>query len=324
MLSIEHIRSINIEISSACNARCPFCSRRQKVRDFGDHFITAGDLRRLPAEFVGRLKRISFGGNFGDLCCHSDLPRITAELRRRNPGITLEGDTNGSFQPQHWWEAVGRHFSPGCMVFALDGLADTHAIHRRGTDFKTVVRNMAAFIRGGGTAAWKFILFEHNAHQVEAAARMAENIGCVRFFVAASRDYDAVCRKPETRHVPLKRELFLHHGAESAAAGQRPICRPFDNGSIYIAADGTVHPCCYAHCMYITEHNPRFAFIVPLIERCLSEINFKTRPLEEILQGPYFSEVLRRSQTNAYCRIKCSPGHRALTRRLVVEDRVFR
>ena len=68
MLKLENIKALNIEPSSRCRANCPFCSRKQKKRPYGDHLITLSDFKRFPGEFIGRLRRVSFGGNFGDLC----------------------------------------------------------------------------------------------------------------------------------------------------------------------------------------------------------------------------------------------------------------
>ena len=96
-LKLADIRALNIEASAICNAHCPFCSRGQKVRPYGDHLISAADFKHLPESFVSGLRRISFGGNFGDLCCNPEFPAIAADIRRLNPGIILEGDTNGSF-----------------------------------------------------------------------------------------------------------------------------------------------------------------------------------------------------------------------------------
>ena len=75
--------------------------------------------------------------------------------------------------------------------------------------------------------------------------------------------------------------------------------------------------------MYITEHNELFGYIVPLIEKYHSEINFKTRPLEEIISGPYFAEVLEISKTNPYCMIKCSKYKKEIRKQLVLHDRHF-
>jgi MoaA/NifB/PqqE/SkfB family radical SAM enzyme len=323
MLKLKNIKALNIEASSKCQANCPFCSRKQKKRPFGDHLITFSDFKRLPAPFVGQLRRITFGGNFGDLCCNPDMPEIAAYIRKRNADIVLEGETNGSLQPEAWWQALGASFTKGCMVFSLDGLEDTHRLHRKGTDFHTIVRNLRAFVSAGGIAHWKFIVFEHNEHQIEDAEKLAEKIGCSRFYAMSSRDNNQELRKAKKVDFEIKREMFYANWANLAENERQAVCKPLENKSLYIAADGTVHPCCLAHCMYITEHNSKFRFIVPIIEKYYDDINFKTTPMEEIINGPYFKEVLAESKTNEYCSIKCNRHKRKIRRETVLHDRFF-
>jgi hypothetical protein len=251
------------------------------------------------------------------------MPEIAADIREKNPGITLEGETNGSFQPESWWRTLGASFAKGCMVFSLDGLEDTHRLHRKGTDFSTIVKNLRAFVSGGGVAYWKFIAFEHNEHQIQDAERFAERIGCSRFYVISSRDNNRELRKPKKLNVEIKRDLFYTSWMNLPENQREAVCKPIENGSVYIAADGTVHPCCLAHCMYVTEHNPKFRFIVPLIEKYYDEINFKTKPLEEIIHGPYFKAVISKSKVNEYCSIKCNRRRREIRRETVLHDRFF-
>lgn len=265
------------------------------------------------------LKRITFAGNFGDLSTNPEMVAITHYLRTLNKNIVFGGDTNGTGQNEAWWQGLGANFSNGMMAFALDGLADTHVRHRVDTNFNTVIQNIRAFVRGGGQAYWKFILFAHNEHQIEKAKSLARKIGCTGFAVISSRDYNDDLRKPKHFHFDMKRTLFRKYQETSAPA----LCNPIHKGSIYLAADGTVHPCCFAHCMYICEHNKNFDFIVPLVEKYLNEINFKTQPLEDILAGPYFKSVLEQSRSNRYCRMKCSPHKSKIRKQLVLYETIF-
>ncbi|MGD8243436.1 MAG: hypothetical protein PVF59_11435, partial [Desulfobacterales bacterium] len=73
MLTLDKIKGLNLEPSSRCNARCPFCSRQQKVRPYGGHQITLAEFKRLPPEMLRQLKWINYGGNFGDLCTNRDF-----------------------------------------------------------------------------------------------------------------------------------------------------------------------------------------------------------------------------------------------------------
>ncbi len=320
MLSPEDIKGLHIEPSSRCNARCPFCSRMQKVRVYGRHLITLDEFRRLPASMLRRLKWINYGGNFGDLCTNPDFPSIVAHMHALNAEVVMGGDTNGGVQSEDWWATLGRAWGRGLMGFCIDGLADTHARHRVGTDFRTILRNAAAFIAAGGAAFWKFIVFRHNQDQVEAACRMAREIGFFGFSAVVSRDYDDRLEAPDAFNVAVKRDLFAALSADQTTAR----CKPLHKGSIFIAADGTVHPCCQAHIMYITEHNRRFGFIVPLVEKHLAAINFKTRPLADILQGDYFRSVFEQAPPCEYCRIKCGGALPAVRRELIVHREIFK
>ncbi len=319
-LTTENIKALNIEASSHCVARCPFCSRNQKARPYGRHNITLEEFRRLPPAMIANLRRITFAGNFGDLASNPEMTDIAAYIKELNPQIMLGGETNGCGRNPSWWQALGSWFQDGGMVFALDGLENTHALHRIGTDFRKIIKNIEAFTVSGGVAHWKFILFEHNKHQIEAAEKMAREIGCARFFVVSSRDYDQTLLKPVGIRFQIKRDIYQTYEHEDLIA----LCKPQVKRSLYLAADGSVHPCCHAHCMYITEHNQRFQFLVALIDRYYSEINFKTKPLADIIQGPYFEAVFSQSKTNRFCRMKCNRFQLDIRRKLILYDQFLR
>ncbi|MEE4165368.1 MAG: radical SAM/SPASM domain-containing protein [Desulfocapsaceae bacterium] len=324
MLLLKDIAGINVEPSARCNAVCPFCSRNKKARPYNNHLLLLDDFKKLPAELFNSLKWLSFSGNFGDPCSNSELPEIAAYLKEKCPALMLMGSTNGSMQQSDWWRSLGRFYTDGNMYFSLDGLDDTHSRHRKGTKFNHVIRNIQAFTEGGGTAYWQFILFKHNEHQVDEAEQLAEEIGCTRFFVLSSREYNDECQRPENTHFSLKDEIFTRYRQQAEDSDDTARCKPVQNHSIYIAADGTVHPCCLAHCNYITEHEPSFQFIIDLIEKYGDQINFKTTMLDDILAGPYFKDVLKLSLHNSYCKMKCSKYRKEARAQLVLRDTYFK
>jgi len=293
------------------------------VHPYGGYLIAFSEFKRLPAVLFKHLRRITFSGNFGDLASNPEMVDIVAYVKTLNETIIMGAETNGSVQDEAWWRDLGALFHDGCVIFCMDGLEDTHALHRIGTDFNKIIKNIQAFTANGGVAHWKFIVFEHNEHQIKEAEALARDIGCTRFYVISSRDYDETLRRPKTLDFKMKREIFYSHWNALQEVDEHAICKPLGNKSLYIAADGTVHPCCLAHCMYITEHNKLFRYIVPLIEKYHSEINFKTRPLQDIIRGPYFEEVLAKSKTNPYCKIKCSKYKNEVRQQLVLYDKRF-
>jgi MoaA/NifB/PqqE/SkfB family radical SAM enzyme len=321
VLKIEDIQAINFEISSRCAANCPFCSRGHKIRDYGNYDITLADFKRLPQTLISQLKRTSFGGNFGDLCANPEFVDIVSHIKTINQNVVMDGETNGSLRDAGWWRRLGEVFHPGGLIFALDGLEDTHHLHRRGTRFDHVTRHLEAFVSGGGSAYWKFIVFEHNEHQIASAESLAKELGCSGFFVVSSREYTPHFRMPKTLDVEIKRDIYHTYLDRLSGDDRRALCKPFNNGSIYIAADGTVHPCCLAHCIYISEHNLAFDYIVPLIEQYRSQINFKTKEIKDIVEGPYFKAVERQSPANAYCQLKCNRYRKVVREKLTLYEK---
>jgi len=323
MVKLNDIKALNIEVSAKCNANCAFCSRKHKVRTYGDHMITAAEFKHIPDAFIQQLRWISFGGNFGDLCNNPEFPEIVRDIRRLNPDVVLEGDTNGSFQDEQWWQSLGPSFQRGAMIFAIDGLEDTHRLHRRGTDFHTIIRNVRAFTAGGGTSHCKFIVFKHNEHQIAAAEALAEDIGCTGFHAIASREYNERLLPPETIDFKIKRDVFSDYRKKLTGAQRRAVCKPIGNRSIYIAADGTVHPCCIVHLLHITEENERMRFIRPLVAKHYDRINFKTTPLADIVSGSYFTQVIEKSKQDDYCMTRCNCYKKQIGKELILRKKEF-
>lgn len=82
--ALEDTKALHLELTSKCNAACAFCSRRQKVRPYGNPSLSLADIKLLPRNWLEGLRRIHFGGNFGDFCCNHQAVEIAAYLRRLN------------------------------------------------------------------------------------------------------------------------------------------------------------------------------------------------------------------------------------------------
>jgi len=76
------------------------------------------------------------------------------------------------------------------LVAAIDGVA-TYDRYRRGGDFDLVIENLRAIVKARKDQSirkpwlvWQFLAFEHNVHEVEAAVRLAREIGLDQFVLA--------------------------------------------------------------------------------------------------------------------------------------------
>jgi MoaA/NifB/PqqE/SkfB family radical SAM enzyme len=208
---------------------------------------------------------VTFNGNLGDFSSARDGVEIVEYLVGH--GISVSICTNGSARNAKWWEKLAL---PGVEIgFAIDGLADTHSLYRQDTDWHRIIDNVQAFIAAGGRAVWRFIPFDHNQHQQDTCRQMARDLGFYRF----ENIYDGRDRTPvfsrqgefthyigtslphEGKSTPNIESLLAGHKAwpKFAIKQEHPKDKPDvkincihkKRKEIYVAADGSVYPCCF-------------------------------------------------------------------------------
>jgi MoaA/NifB/PqqE/SkfB family radical SAM enzyme len=186
----DQFENIQIDVTSYCNAKCVSCVRNIN----GSINIEGLKLEHLDTNTVKRMfnvdladkyiEDISFNGVYGDACMHPDLIEIIDIIHTSHPETNIAISTNGSLRTTEWWKTLAislSKFHKTFVLFAVDGLEDTHSIYRRNTDFNKVIENMKAFVAAGGNARMVTTIFDHNMHQITELQNLAESIGCHSF-----------------------------------------------------------------------------------------------------------------------------------------------
>ena len=188
MHNYNQIRSLSLEISSRCQAQCPMCTRNYHS-GLANPLLPMSDITleffidKCPEDFIKKLDDITLCGNFGDPILNNDLIPIIEYVASIKPSIMIGIDTNGSARVSEWWKQLAKVLPLRHEVrFGIDGLEDTHKIHRIGTDFNKILDNARAFIDAGGNASWCFIEFKHNEHQLNDAEKLSKEIGFNKFY----------------------------------------------------------------------------------------------------------------------------------------------
>jgi len=262
--SYDTIEHLHLELSTLCNAKCPLCPRNFCGYPHNDGYpetnLTLEQVKKIfDIKFIKQLKYIVINGNYGDCIMNNDTIEIIKYFRNNNPNINLSMHTNGGARNKDWWIELAK--TKTIINFCIDGLEDTHSLYRQNTLYTTVLRNAKYFIDAGGWAIWKYIIFDHNKHQINDARKLADEYGFWEFETVdhGRSDGPVYDEKGNIKHiigspdiveenVHLRLEKHLnnqHHYSQYTKPCKNINCEVKEQKSLYIAANGEAYPCCY-------------------------------------------------------------------------------
>lgn len=271
-------KHLHLELSSLCNARCPFCPRNFYGVPYNAGYeetnLTLDQFQQIfSKEFLSHIQGCLINGNFGDFVMNPQSVDIIRYMLSSNPKMEILVNTNGSARDREFWQDLGRL---GVTIeFCIDGIGDTNRLYRQDTDFDTIIRNAREFIGAGGRAVWKMTKFHHNREQRTDIYNIAKYL---KFDDVIMRDsvrtqgpvYNRHGKKvyvigtaedthPETLDQDRISELTAMYDANQETTLPKKItCQAQKDQSIYVSADGHVYPCCW------TGFNPRAYRSTPL------------------------------------------------------------
>lgn len=265
MFNFNELQSIHLEITSKCQASCPMCQRNVhgglpnpnlKINEWTlDLFKTA-----MSPEVINQVKKIYFCGNLGDPILNNDLIEMCHYAKNINENLQIRIHTNGSARNKKWWINLANALPKDhCVVFAIDGLEDTHSIYRIGTNYNQIIENAKAFINVGGRAEWAFIRFKHNEHQVETAKATAKELGFEVFtmkdssrfmlekkFPVWDKNQNTIYNLEPSTYSDLKfidKKILLNY--KQIVSKTEIDCYVKKEKEIYLDANGHLLPCCW-------------------------------------------------------------------------------
>lgn len=280
MIAPEQIDYIEFCITNQCNAGCPGCARTQMLAWYPYGNANQLQLTSIdPALFktiaqglgshAGNITA-SFCGVTGDAVSHPNVEQIIDIGLQYYKKVFIE--TNGGARTPEFYRRLAKKNNL-TLRFSIDGLADTNVLYRINTDFDRIMSNAQAFIDAGGKAEWKYIIFDHNQHQVEQARDLAKKMGFAKFHTTISnrffktdnqyhvepKSYSAKINKVEetvkqsgftmrpaknTDHERLVQQAKTWHTLDQDQSVSI-TCRTEQEGYLYVDQWGKLWPCCF-------------------------------------------------------------------------------
>ena len=176
---------IQIESSSRCNLSCPGCSRTKWLASG-----KAGDIRDMEMSHFHALmrpengiKRLTYNMALSDpIFSGSFMQQMEyMDTLEHRPEVTIS--TNGSGRKQAWWlKFAGLLRDRDVVEFAIDGLEDTNHLYRINSDWDSIMLGVKTLrANWKGRMGWRYVVFEHNYHQLVEAKELARELGFKRF-----------------------------------------------------------------------------------------------------------------------------------------------
>lgn len=253
------VKTLHIEASSFCNARCPGCPRNAygyPLEGFYDERnLKVGQLREILLKFKD-VGKILYCGNHGDPMMNPDI----AKLCDFNDKF-VEVATNGGIGRLETYQKLAKQNTR--ITFGIDGLSDTNHLYRQGVKWENLMERVKTFISAGGKATWQFIKFQHNMEQTKQAKKLSEDLGFDHFFtmdvgrnnmpaIQPDKSISHWILPPNTESKPqdfdVDAYLQMRYRPINLSKKKYKVdeisCEHLD-GSVYVNSSGELFPCCY-------------------------------------------------------------------------------
>jgi MoaA/NifB/PqqE/SkfB family radical SAM enzyme len=303
---LENIRSLEVELSTYCNAACPGCARHYwgtstKLPNLVEQHLSVETVTKVIEQIPNAKEKLELHlvGNIGDPFMNPDIYLGLLEWSEMVESIHV--DTNGGMQTEAFWRNIGR-IENLHVTFSIDGLEDTNHIYRVNVDWDKVQRNFRAFIRAGGKAIWKFLVFDHNKHQLDDVHKRSREEGFWRFRSEASMrisDDKTVKNFATKEHTKLKE---IQNKIQDDIS-----CKALDINRLYINAESRIWPCCYTSQRYQLSHFnlPELTEFTYLYNHYKADFNDARKfNLQQILEHEVWDHMKQAWQDRESCEYK--------------------
>ena len=179
-------RRIQIDSSSRCNLSCPGCGRTKWIAKGLPADVTDMEMDHFRALVrpENNIDNLTYNLALSDPVYSGVFLEQLEYLKTLDKRPMVNLSTNGSGRSERWWVKLAGLLDQNTdrVEFAIDGLEDTNHLYRRNSNWDSIMLGVKT-LRANytGKMLWRYVIFEHNCHQVLAARNLATELGFNRF-----------------------------------------------------------------------------------------------------------------------------------------------
>lgn len=266
--------TLDFELTSHCNARCPQCSRTNEKDNLKKHewiplmSVSINQFKKwFPEDVVKKIKNFHFSGTYGDPGMCKDLLKICQYIMESSYTTKVSINTNAGMRDEDFWFDLGATLMKrGTIIFDVDGIdQEMHNFYRRGVELKKVLANMASAMMTPVNVNVLTVMFKHNEDYIEDIQNMCREIGHVNNFDTVegnnfqkSSKYDFIDEDGNEQYLEQITRKDREQGLKRITRRvrdhrHRNIINDYDeiecvyakNNSVKVSSTGSIGPCCY-------------------------------------------------------------------------------
>lgn len=234
----------HLELTRKCNLACPACPRTYDFDKMENPTVSL-DTKLIKQFFHDRekiknLKYMLFCGNLGDPIYHKDFHEISEHFFDVEH---LWVNTNGMHKKSFWKRVLKTWPENGKIILAIDGLKDTNHLYRVNSKWEKIQElfDLISSTKRKCKIEWKYIVFEHNHHQIDEAHDLSKKLGIDFFNIQKTRKLDD---KKNANGFLKEYQIDDYFKYKNEYEDYLvPFCHTGDLH--YINAEGYYSPCCW-------------------------------------------------------------------------------
>lgn len=264
--------TLDVELTTHCNAKCPQCSRTDENNKLEKKKwlpLTQVSVETFKKWFspkdLSLLSNIHFSGTYGDPGMCKDLYEIVKYIIEEG-SCTISINTNGGMRDEmFWWKMGATAGKRLTLIFDIDGIdEEMHAFYRRNVSLKKVLENMAAALETDAHVHVLTVVFKHNQDYLEEIQKMCREMGVKKFDHVEGNNFqngpiyafidedgnkqqlEQITRKDREQGLKRRSRRVRDHRHKSILDEYTEIsCLAIEKANLKVHATGMVAPCCY-------------------------------------------------------------------------------
>ena len=182
--------TLDMELTTFCNAKCPQCSRTNEVNNLNKKSwlpLQQVSISKFKSWFspgdIPYISNFHFSGTYGDPGMCKDLYKIVEYIIDNSWNSTISINTNGGMRNEDFWFNIGAKGQKRLkVIFDVDGIdQEMHSFYRRNVKLSTVLENMASVLQTTAKVEVLTVLFRHNQEYLEQIEDMCRKLGVQHF-----------------------------------------------------------------------------------------------------------------------------------------------